>query len=313
MRYVYHGSFSKPVGPPQCVDGRQNCDRALKKVFAAGPQRPGSLLQKRDQSDAALNAALAKKLSRQERLRRSNAAEALEEVRKVHRTGGRRSLEEAQGDPEFQSKSVSAIRNARERVLPVTGNRMLSVMEINKAFAAPARKSVRTPTRDASDMHLSRSAGSLSSAQWNSMTREQRRDYFSKGLGSARPRVNDIGVTDNYNRGAPESLNGQWNNTTGNTGAANNWHDIPVPSVRPTIVGSQTTATPSALTRDAAVDAIKRALRKPQKMWGNSSDLDEDEDTEDLDEDLDEDDDDDEDDDESVDNAKNPNRDDARR
>jgi hypothetical protein len=91
------------------------------------------------------------------------------------------------------------------------------------------------------------------------------------------------------------------------TGASDNWHDQINPSVRPTMVGSQPLATPSMLTRDAAVDAIKMALRKLQKMWGNASDLDEDKDrTEDLDED-------DEDMDEDDPSAKNTNRDDARR
>jgi hypothetical protein len=310
-RYVYAGSFGPPA-ERKYVDGRHKCDHALKAIFAAGPTTPGALM-KQDRSDAGVNAALAKKLNRQERLRRSNSHEALQEIRKVHNRGARPHLDEAEGDPEFQSKSVSAIRKARERVLPVTGNRLLSVMEINKAFAArttPARSSARS----ASDMHLSRDeflrkrARGLSSAQWNSMTREQRRAYFSKGLGSARPRLNDVGVTDNYNHGAPESLNGQWNNVHADTGAVNDWRDIPVPSERPTIIGAQTTTTPSALTRDAAVDAIKRALRKPQKMWGNMSDRDDDTEDQDRTDDLDEDD---ADGDENASRAKNPNRDDS--
>jgi hypothetical protein len=169
------------------------------------------------------------------------------------------------------------------------------------SFAAPAGKSVRKSERDASDMHLTRDqflrkrAGQLSSAQWNSMSWNQRRDYFQKGF-SGPNRMQGNG---------PQNLNSHWDDVHADTGAANNWHDIPVPAERPTVVGSQNTATPSMLTRDAAVDAIKMALRKPQKLWGNASDLDENQDrTEDLDED-------DEDLDEDEDEAKNPNRADA--
>jgi hypothetical protein len=297
-RYVYHRSFSKPVGPRQYVDGRHKCDSALKKIFAAGPTTPGALM-KQDRSDAGVNAALAKKLNRQERLRRSNSHEALQEIRKVHNRGVRPHLDEADGDPEFQSKSVSAMAKARLRVLPVTGHRLLSANELNKAFASPPHGKRRPGALDYDYKFDER--GRVLSKRLNAR-------YARKGLTTARPRLNDIGVvTDNYGHGAPESLNSQWNNVHADTGAANNWRDIPVPSVRPTIVGSQNTATPSALTRDAAVDAIKRALRNPQKMWGNS-DRDDDDDDQDRTEDLDEDD---ADEDEDESRAKDPNADDS--
>jgi hypothetical protein len=293
-------SFANPVGARKYEDGRDRFDKALKKIFAAGPQRPDSLA-KRDRSDAALNAALAKKLNRQERLRRSNAAEALEEVRKVHAAGGRRGLDEAKGDPEFPSRSVNMVKRARQHAVPVTENRLPNPIELNKLFA--------DQTREIDVDNIQRYGGYAS--RFRAMTKAERRAW--KGLGTARPRANDTGVTDNYGHGAPESLNGQWNDVHAATGASNNFRDMAVPSERPTIIGSQTTATPSALTRDAAIDAIKRALRSPQKMWGNS-DLDEDEDEDEADdEDEDEDEDDDDDEDSGTSNAKNPNRDDARR
>jgi hypothetical protein len=296
-RYIHARSFGPPV-ERNYVDGRDRCDRALKKIFAAGPTMPG-VLMKRDQSDASLNAALAKKLSRQERLRRSNAHEALEAVRKVHRAGGRRSLPEAQGDAPFDSKSVNMVKRARQHALHVNGHRLLSANELNKSFSqAPPSK--RRPSALDYDYTFDERGRVLS--------KRLSARYAAKGLTSARPRLNDVGVTDGYGHGAPESLNSQWNDVHADTGATNNFRDMPVPSVRPTIVGSQTTATPSMLTRDAAIDAIKMALRKPQKLWGNASDLDEDEV-----EDLDEDDDDDDDEDSGTSNAKNPNRDDARR
>jgi hypothetical protein len=288
-RYIHSGSFRNPVGLRQYEDGRHRCDSALKKIFAAGPQRPSDLLLKRDQSDVALNAALAKKLSRQERLRRSNAAEALAKIQTIHGKGPRRSLEEAQGAEPFISKSVHAVKKAQKRALHVGDNRMLSVNELNKAFA----ERPRAPTRDASDRHLTRDeilskrAKALSGDDWNRMTWQERRDYFQKGLSG--PALNDIGTK------PPQSSNGMWNGGIADTGAANSWRDQPLPSTRPTLVGAQTTTTPSQLTRDAAVDAIKRALAKPQEALGNTADLDED------DEDMDDDDD----------SAKDPNRADA--
>jgi hypothetical protein len=277
---VYKRSFRNPVEPRRYADGRHRCDSALRKLFAAGPQRPDSLV-KRDTSDAALNAALEKKLSKQERLRRSNSHEALQEIKKVHRAGGRRNLAEAQGEEQFRSKSVEAVRKARGRVVHVGDNRLLSAVELNKAFARDIGKVELGATLDVHGH----------ATGFYPMTKAEKRN-MRKGLSN--PALNDIGTK------PPQSRNGTWNGGIANTGASNDWRDQSEPTLRPTMVGAQTTTTPSQLTRDAAVDAIKFALRKPQKMWGNTKD------TADLDED-------DEDMDEDDDNAKDPNRDDSRR
>jgi hypothetical protein len=274
-RYIHTGSFRNPLEQRKYEDGRHRCDGALKKIFAAGPQQPGDLFR-RDRSDAAVHAAINKKLSRQERLRRSNAAEALVEITKVHGKGPRRSLDEAQGDEPFQSKSVFAIRKTQRRALHVGDHRMLSPDELNKAFAAPVRKSAHTPTLTRDEV-MHKRAKTLSGDDWNSMTWQQRRDYFQKGLSG--PALNDVGTK------PPQSGNGTWNDAHADTGAANAWRDQPEPTLRPTLVGSQSTTTPSQLTRDAAVAAIKRALAKPQKLWGNKDTADLDEDDEDMDED----------------------------
>ena len=288
-RYLYKGSFVEPAGKPQYMDGRDRCDQALKAIFAAGPQRPDSLA-KRARSDAGVNALLARKLSRQDRLRRSNAHEALEEVKKVHRAGGRRGVAEAEGDEPHISRSVNAIRKAQRHALHVGNHRMLSAQELNKAFATDIGKlevGITLDThgyatgfypmtkvekrgylrRDASNMHLSDAE-------------------FRKGLGSARPRTNDVGVTDSYGGGAPESLNGVSGGAIADTGAANDWHDQITPSVKATQVGTQFLGVPDASQRDAAVEAIKMALRKPQRLGGARDDDTADQDrTDDLDED----------------------------
>jgi hypothetical protein len=314
MRYVYKGSFVQPVGRPQYVDGRDRCDRALKKLFAAGPTTPADLF-KRDRSDASVHLAIAKKLSRQERLRGSNSAEALEQVKKLHRAGGRRSLDEAEGDAPLISKSVTAMERARQHVVSMTGHSLPSAIELNKLFANRSGK--RTVHLDEVELPLRKRELSELHAAGHRLVTAGRYEYefdakgivvsksLRKGLTTARPRLNDTNVHDNYNHGAPESLNGTWTDTHADTRAANNWRDIPVPSERPTVVGSQNTVTPNTTDRDAAVAAIKRALRKPQKMWGNAEDRDEDQDqTSDLDED-------DADEDEDESRIKNPNADDA--
>ena len=136
--YIHKGSFRNPI-ERSYLDGRPNCDRALKKLFAAGPTTPPTLM-KQDRSDMTLHAAMAKKLSRQERLRRSNAAEALAEVRKVHRAGGRRTLDEAEGDAPFISKSVTAMAKARQHAVPITENSLPNPQELNKLFADQTRE-----------------------------------------------------------------------------------------------------------------------------------------------------------------------------
>ena len=293
---IHKYSFRNPVATRKYEDGRHHCANALKKIFAAGPTAPATLM-KLDKSDAGVNAAMAKKLNRQERLRRSNSHEALQEIQKIHGKGPRRSLDEAQGDAPVKYKSVEAMKKARQRVLPVMGNRMLSVLEITKAFAAPASKrhvdieiELRKPGKVARTVNAGRydydfdAKGIVLGKRLNAR--------YAKGL--TNPALNDIGAK------PPQSANGQWNGGIAATGATNDWRDQPEPTLRPTIVGSQPVATPSMLTRDAALDAIKFALRKPQKLFGNTQD------TEDLDED-------DEDLDDDDDQGKNPNRDDSQR
>jgi hypothetical protein len=76
-----------------------------------------------------------------------------------------------------------------------------------------------------------------------------------------------------------------------------------VPNVKPTQVGTQFLGVPSTSQRDAAIEAIKMAPRKPQKLWGNLSDRDDDTADQDRTDDLDEND---ADEDADDSNAKNP-------
>jgi hypothetical protein len=284
-RYIHAGSFGPPAERTY-PDGRQACDRALKKIFARGPTRPDSLA-KRAKPDSDVNDERAMALDKRERRLRSNAHEALQEIRKVHAAGGRRSLPESEGGAPQLRKSIEAMRKALQRGV-YAGNRLPSAVELNRSFANGRREvnldEVMLPLHKQelrklyADGHRQVTAGRYIytfDAKGVVIDRQLRKANLPRN-----PSLNEVGVK------PPNSLNATWDNNHADTAAANNWRDQLVPSVRPTIVGAQTVVTPSALTRDAAIDAIKMALRKPQKMWGNSADLDEDQDaTEDLDED----------------------------
>jgi hypothetical protein len=297
-RNIHSGSFITPTSNINYLDGRHLADAAIRKAHRLGPISTVTLT-KRDTADTPLT------LSRQERLRRSNAAEALEEVGKVHRAGGRRSLDEPQGDPQFQSRSVEAVRKARQHALPISEKRLPSAREVSKAFAdqvgrieididsitqdfgyatqvrAMTKAEKRAYRRDASNMHLSEAE-------------------FRKTLGKAfgAPSVHDVGTH------PPQSNNSTWNDAQSDTGATNSFRDQPVPSNRPTLVGSQNTTTPNTTDRDAAIADIKKDLSKPKRL-GARDDDDRDQDrTAELNED-------DADDDESRSRVKDPNADDA--
>jgi hypothetical protein len=106
----------------------------------------------------------------------------------------------------------------------------------------------------------------LSTAQWNRMTWQQRRDHFKKG--SAAPRRLDPVNTQNPGN-APESSNSTWNNMHANTGATNDWHDQIVPTTKPVRVTFPQFGTPGRPDRDDAVEAIKEALTKPKRLGAN--------------------------------------------
>jgi hypothetical protein len=282
-RYVYQGNFIAPPERREYPDGRNRCDKALKKLFSRGPTRPDSLA-KRATPDADVAAEAAMLLTKHERRLRSNAHETLEAVKKVHRSGRRAGFpeHEAQGDEEFRSRSVSAIRKARGHAVHVSGHRMLGARELNKAFADSIGKV--EVNLDGIEPHRGYASG------FRAMTKLEKR-AFRKGLTG--PALNDIGTK------PPNSANANWNDVHADTGATNDWRDQSVPNVKPTLVGGQPIGAPPITDRDAALDAIKRALRKPEKMWGNNSDMDQDQ-TEDLDED-------DADDDEDESRGKDPN------
>jgi hypothetical protein len=281
MKSINHGSFIAPSPKPRYEDGRHRCDASLKKMFARGPQRPSEhSLAKRVWFDADVNAVAAATQSDGERRLRSNAHEALDAVKKIHRTGRRPGLpgHEAVGDAPFASKSIGAVRKAQGRALHVDG-RMLSPRELNKAFAT----TLTNPSLSARDLAK----------------------MVRKGAAQSMRPLDPI--NDHLDRG-PNSSNAVWNDVHADTGASNDWRDQPTPSVEPTIVGAQTLVTPSALTRDAAVDAIKRALRQPKKAFGNSDSDDDGDDDQDQTSDLDEDE---ADEDEDDSDAKDPNSADA--
>jgi hypothetical protein len=285
-RYIYQGSFIAPAGGCEFEDGRDRCDAALKKLFARGPQRPDTL-QKRLRSDADVAAELAMPLSKQQRRLRSNAHEALEAIKNIHGAGPRRTLPESIGEAPFASKSIAAVRKAHGRALHVNG-RMLSARELNKAFAStPAHPSVSArdlegivgnelQKRDPGAVWRSMSqeerhagavrASKIPSARWNAMTRHEQLREMTKGLTTARPRLNDRGVTDDYNRGAPESSNSTWNDVHANTGAGDDWHDQITPTVKPTRVTFPQFGVPGQSRRDDAVEAIREALTKPKRL-----------------------------------------------
>jgi hypothetical protein len=133
---------------------------------------------------------------------------------------------------------------------------MLSARELNKAFA----DSVGRVEVDLDGITSHRGYAT----EFRAMTKLEKR-AFRKGL--AQPRRSDIGVTADYGRNGPNSDNANWNDLYAATGAANNFRDIPTPSVRPTLVGGQPIGTPSASNRDAALEAIKQDLARSGKRF----------------------------------------------
>jgi hypothetical protein len=244
--YIHRGSFIAPV-KRKCEDGRRLAATVIRKMYRGEPLSPA--MQKRT-APAERSSAFG-----------AEADETLQEIKKVHATGRRPGLPRhtAQGDEVVGSKSVSMVKRARAHGIHVT-DRMLGARELNKAFAGQAGK--RDVAIDAGGM---RKGANLSSDQWNHMSWQERRDHFQK-LGSARPRVNDRNVTDDYNRGAPESSNGQWNDVHHDTGATNDWHDEIAPTTKPTRVTFHQCGTPGRSSRDDAIEAIRQDLTKPKRM-----------------------------------------------
>jgi len=252
--YIHRDSFA--VAPEiNYSDGRHLADAAIRKAHRRGPQRPDSLT-KRAKPDAVINAEAAKLLTKRARALRSNAPEALNAIKKIQRSGRRPGFpeHEAQGNPPFGSKSVTAVRKARADAVHVDGHRMLSCNELNKAFA----DSVGKIEVDLDSVTPHRNRGYATG--FYEMSKLEKR-AFRKGLG--RP---------------PESDNALSGGRIAATGATNDWRDQSAPSVRPTLVGGQPIGTPSGSNRDAALEAIKRALRKPQHALTADEDEDEDED-----------------------------------
>ncbi len=255
-RYIYQNSFMAPAGERIYADGRDRCDRALKKLFARGPQQPDSLQKRAPKAPTSV---------------RANGTAALADIKKIHSRGRHPGLpeHEAQGDEEFRSRSVSAVKKAQADAVHVDGHRMLAARELNKAFAESIGNFEVDLVRITRDRGLA--------TGFRAMTTLEKRAY-RKAL--TNPALNDVGTR------PPQSSNAQWDNARADDGAITNWPTDPVPSQRPTIVGGQPIGTPSDSNRDAALDAIKRALAKPKHALTADMDDDEDED-EDLDQDQD--------------------------
>jgi hypothetical protein len=244
MRSVYHNSFIAPTGGGNFLDGRQFADAAIKKAHRSGPQSPASLA-KRARSDADVNRDVSMTLTKGERLRRSNAPDALQAIKKIHGKGSRRSLDEAQGDAPVGSRSVSMVKAARRIGLRVNGHRLLSANELNTEFAKGSALSKHPINIDIVDRTVTAGKYDYDFDAKGIVLAKRLNARYRKGLGTARPRANDVGVTDNYGHGAPESLNGDSGGAIADTGASNSWRDQAVPNVKPTQVGTQFLGNPS--------------------------------------------------------------------
>jgi hypothetical protein len=263
VTYIYQGSFIAPGPKRRYDDGRDRCAADLKKILARGPTRPDSLLAKRARSDAAISKAAG-----------PNANAALGEIKKAHAAGRRPGFpaNEAIGEAPFASRSISAVKKATGRALHVDGHRMLSARELDKAFRETPLTNPNISAADLSNIITNASIKKYGMRVSSDGRRIVRDLSLAKGLTTARPRLNDRGVTDDYGRGAPESRNGTWGGSTADTGASNDWRDQPAPSQRTAVVGGQFLGTPPMSDRDAAVAAIKFALRKPQPLFGRRGD-----------------------------------------
>ena len=187
---------------------------------------------------------------------RGKAASA---IRKVHRDGPQApdALLKTADDigAHRTSKSVNMVKRAHAHALPVTDNRLPSADELNKAFAEQAgRLEVDLDELEPYRGHAT---------SFRSMTPQELRKRDLSKL--ATPRRLDP-VTDNYNRGAPQSSNSQWNDVHANTGASNDWHDQIAPTTKPTRITFHQFGTPGRSSRDDAVEAIKQDLTKPKRM-----------------------------------------------
>jgi hypothetical protein len=257
--YIHRGSFIAPV-KRKSPDGWRQAFTAIRKIHRGEP----AAMQKGAET------------AEQPSSFGENADETLQEIKKVHESGRRAGVPQhtAQGDEVVGSKSVSMVKRARARRIHVT-NRMLSPLELSKAFAEQgAGKELQK--RDLGSVWRSMSqdekhaatvrASKIPSARWNAMTKHDQLRELTKGLTTARPRVNDCGVTDDYGRNAPESSNSNWNDVHANTGATNDWHDQITPTTKPTRVTFPQFNAPGQSTRDDAIEAIKQDLSKPKRM-----------------------------------------------
>jgi hypothetical protein len=243
MSYIYAGNFVAPEPPRVFSDGRDECTAALKKILSRGPRRPDSL-QKRARPDSDVRAENAMLLSKSERRKSSNADEALSAIRDIHSDGPQRVAPVAEGDAAFESKSVNMVKRAHGHALPVSRNGLPSVDRDLAKRLGKVRVNVAALVR--SDLRK----GSLSSEQWRRMTWQERRDFFRKGS-------------------PPQSSNASWDNTHANTGAGNDWRDETEMGETVTArIGGQVIGVPSQTNFQAALDAIKRDLRKPKNLLG---------------------------------------------
>jgi hypothetical protein len=131
-----------------------------------------------------------------------NAHDALLEIKKIHGRGSRPNLPESQGEPAFGSKSVTAIRKARQHVLPITDHILLSAEELNKAFqGASGMRNVDIDLNSRSNVHRTVTAGRYDydfDAHGRVLNKRLRK--------GAQPRLSDVGVRDIPMRGLNPKL-----------------------------------------------------------------------------------------------------------
>jgi hypothetical protein len=227
------------------TDGRDTALNKIRKLQRHGPQRPKDL-RKRAAADVDVAAVNDMLLTTEERALRSNATATVQVIKSLH---GNRSLPFTAatiGEGELvierdNRKSVKAIRTALRKPhgIGATAHRQVNIGALERQL----RKSFNDYTYTISDGRV-----------------------INKMLTTARPRVNDRGVTDDYNRGAPQSSNAQWDNTHAATGATNDWHDQIAPSTKPARIAFHQFGTPGRSSRDDAIEAIRQDLTKPKRM-----------------------------------------------
>ncbi|MGO8859077.1 MAG: hypothetical protein ACLQO1_25775 [Steroidobacteraceae bacterium] len=249
MTHIYSGSFTKRAPPPAYADGRDECTKVLKRILARGPRRPDSLAKRAPSTDLDVRAEVAISLTDHERALNSHADEAFEEVKKVHATGPRHGLLRfaAQGDDAFESKSVNMVKRAHGRALPVSRAGLPSIDRDLAKRLGKVRVNIEALVGGA---NLRKS---LSGAEWARMSPRERQDYFGIRKGGQ----------------PPQSSNASWDNTHANTGAGNNWRDETEMGETVTArIGGQVIGVPSQTNMQAALDAIKKDLRRPKNLLG---------------------------------------------